>query len=116
MEPQNGVLKFISAIPQCESLVMKRIKQTNEPITLVKAALAMNCLIVISVINIFPQRTPAHKMKTIKVQGMSDVYWELAAACFKVWLNLIIISPSATIRSFLALCSKYRSSNKWRAH
>ena len=81
-----------------------------------KAALAMNCLIVISVINIFPQRTPAHKMKTIKVQGMSDVHWELAAACFKVWLNLIIISPGATIRSFLALCSKYRSSNKWRAH
>ena len=35
-EPQNGVLKFISAIAQAESCIMKRIKRTNELITLVK--------------------------------------------------------------------------------
>ena len=35
-EPQNGVLKFISAIAQTESCIMKRIKRTNELITLVK--------------------------------------------------------------------------------
>ena len=35
-ESQNGVLKFISAIAQAESCIMKRIKRTNELITLVK--------------------------------------------------------------------------------
>ena len=38
-DPQNGVLKFISAIAQAESSIMKRIKRTNELITLVTGEL-----------------------------------------------------------------------------
>ena len=54
-EPQNGVLKFISAIAQAESCIMKRIKRTNELITLVKGEQRMKCLIVILGSNFFPR-------------------------------------------------------------
>ena len=41
---------------------------------------------------------------------------ELAkCTCFKVWPALVITSLCPTIRYFLALCSKYRSSNKLSA-